>query len=102
MRLIDADLLKANVNNWYALVNEWGQTRMTLGHDDIIAKIDNVPTVDVLDKISTEIQMMADDEWNKQVGASKGLEEALEIIDKYREGEMDHGHPKGYRHRQMV
>ena len=42
-----------------------------------------------LDKISTEIQMMADDEWNKQVGASKGLEEALEIIDRYREGEQE-------------
>ena len=39
---------------------------------------------ELLDKIRAEIQMMADDEWNKQVGASKGLEEALEIIDKYR------------------
>ena len=46
-------------------------------------------SVDVLDKMRAEIQMMADDEWNKQVGASKGLEEALEIIDKYREGVSD-------------
>ena len=40
----------------------------------------------VLDKIRAEIQTMADDEWNIQVGASKGLEVALEVIDKYREG----------------
>ena len=44
-RLIDADLLKENINNWYALVNEYGQTRMTLSHNDILAKIDNAPTV---------------------------------------------------------
>ena len=42
-----------------------------------------------LDKISAEIQTMADDEWNIQVGASKGLEVALEVIDKYREGENE-------------
>lgn len=47
MRLIDADALKANIDNWYALVNEWGQTRITLSHKDIINKIDNQPTVDV-------------------------------------------------------
>ena len=43
----------------------------------------------MLDKISAEIQSMADDEWNIQVGASKGLEAALEVIDRYREGEQD-------------
>ena len=60
----------------------------SIGSKQIIKKVKNgTPLDDVLDKISTEIQMMADDEWNKQVGASKGLEEALEIIDKYREGE---------------
>ena len=47
MRLIDADALKANIDNWYALVNEWGQTGITLSHEDIIGKIDNEPTVDV-------------------------------------------------------
>ena len=54
-RLIDADLLKENINNWYALVNEYGQTRITLSHDDILAKIDNMPTVCDIDAIRDEI-----------------------------------------------
>lgn len=87
MRLIDADLLKANIDNWYALVNEWGQTGITLSHDDIIGKIDNQPTVDVLDKIRAEIAEYKDDkvihyEQNEMIDI------VLDIIDKYREGEQ--------------
>lgn len=40
---------------------------------------------DDLDKIRAEIEEMAKEEWNNQVGSvSQGLEDALEIIDKYR------------------
>ena len=46
MRLIDADELKANVNNWYDLVNSFGQTNIQLSHKDILAKIDNMPTIE--------------------------------------------------------
>ena len=38
---------------------------------------------DVLRKISAELQRMADDEWNKQVGSSKGLEDAIDVINGY-------------------
>lgn len=46
MRLIDADELKANVNNWYDLVNSFGQTNIQLSHKDILAKIDNMSTIE--------------------------------------------------------
>ena len=92
MRLIDADLLKANIDNWYALVNEWGQTRMTLSHNDIIAKIDNMPTADVLDKIRAEIQedieSFSMSDWETNNILADGLQMALNIIDGYREGEI--------------
>ena len=40
---------------------------------------------EVLNKIRAEIQAMADIEWNTQVGSvSQGLEDAIEIIDKYK------------------
>ena len=40
---------------------------------------------DMLDQIRAEIQAMADIEWNTQVGSiSQGLEDAIEIIDKYK------------------
>ena len=37
------------------------------------------------DDIMTHLQKMADDEWNQQVGASKGLEDAIEVIESYTE-----------------
>ena len=42
-----------------------------------------------LDDIMTHLQTMADDEWNQQVGASKGLEEAIEIIESFTERSND-------------
>lgn len=44
-RLIDADALKDNINNWYGVVNRFGQTGITLSHDNILGKIDNAPTI---------------------------------------------------------
>lgn len=88
MRLIDADALKENIENWYALVNEWGQTGITLSHDDIIGKIDNQPTVDVLDKIRAEIKQIADEEQKHDEKWAIGLRYADKIIGKYLEGYM--------------
>ena len=41
------------------------------------------PLEEELKKIQNEIQRIADIEWNQQVGASNGLEFAIEIIDNY-------------------
>lgn len=60
-------------------------------HDDLVKCFEDLgifeqdPKADVLDKIRAEIEKLADDEWNKQVGSvSQGLEDAIEIIDKYK------------------
>ena len=81
MRLIDAD----------KLIEDFAHYGKTHHYDayDLEDMVNECPTVDVLDKIRKEIQAMADDEWNIQVGASKGLEVALEVIDNYREGENE-------------
>ena len=34
-----------------------------------------------LDELTKILQDMADDEWNTQVGSSKGLEDAIDVID---------------------
>lgn len=53
--------------------------------DTAIKALEQEPKIDVLDKIRAEIEKLADDEWNKQVGSvSQGLEDAIEIIDKYK------------------
>ena len=39
--------------------------------------------VKVLEDIKAELKRMADNEWNQQVGSSKGLEEAIEVVEKY-------------------
>ena len=85
MRLIDADELKANIDNWYALVNEWGQTRITLSHEDIIGKIDNQPTVDVLDKIRNEIEILKHQPsmFDNMFEYKEGINDVVKIIDKY-------------------
>ena len=41
------------------------------------------PTGEVLEDIKAELKRMADNEWNQQVGSSKGLEEAIEVAEKY-------------------
>lgn len=42
------------------------------------------PKTDVLDKIRDELQKLADDEWNQNVGNyAQGMEDAIEIIDKH-------------------
>lgn len=33
------------------------------------------------DKLIKQLEMIANDEWNKQVGSSKGLEDAIDIVD---------------------
>lgn len=41
----------------------------------------------ILDKIRSDIEKLANDEWNTKVGSvSQGLECALEIIEAYQEG----------------
>lgn len=42
-----------------------------------------------LEDIMAHLQLMADDVWNQQVGASKGLEEAIEIIESFTERRND-------------
>lgn len=37
----------------------------------------------VLKEIQCELQRLADDEWNKQVGSSKGLEDAIDVIESH-------------------
>ena len=45
-RLINADELKENINGWYDFMREIKHVpNFTLGQEDIIAKIDNQPTV---------------------------------------------------------
>ena len=82
MRLIDADALKENIENWYALVNKWGQTRITLSHDNIIGKIDNQPTVDILEQIRTEIEQHNSRPFHYPCDMI-GVGTVLQIIDKY-------------------
>jgi len=36
-----------------------------------------------LEKIKAELEKLSDDEWNQSVGASKGLDCAIDIIDDY-------------------
>ena len=86
MRLIDADLLKENINNWYDLVNEYGQTRMTLSHDDILAKIDNMPTVCDIDAIRDEIKELS---YPYNLDAMRTKSDVLQIIDRHMKGESD-------------
>ena len=43
----------------------------------------------VIAEIKAHLQKMADDEWNQQVGASKGLEDAIEVIESYTEGSAE-------------
>ena len=33
------------------------------------------------DELIKQLEVMANDEWNKQVGSSKGLEEVIDIVD---------------------
>lgn len=33
------------------------------------------------DELTKQLETVANDEWNKQVGASKGLEDAIDIVD---------------------
>ena len=33
------------------------------------------------DELTKQLETVANDEWNKQVGASKGLEEAIDIVE---------------------
>lgn len=88
MRVIDADALKENIENWYALVNEWGQTGITLSHDDIIGKIDNQPTVDVFDEIRNEIEQVEINGHIRDVECFRaGINTVLNVIEKYR-GDM--------------
>lgn len=65
--------------------------------DELVYKeINRVPIIDryvnqeinrVLDKIRSDIEKLANDEWNTKVGSvSQGLECALEIIEAYQEG----------------
>jgi len=44
---------------------------------------------DVLDEIKADLQTLADDEWNQQVMAGKGLEFAIEIIENYQMAMME-------------
>lgn len=44
---------------------------------------------DVLEEIKADLQTLADDEWNQQVMASKGLEFAIEIIENYQMAMME-------------
>ena len=62
-------------------------------HDELVKCFEDLGIFEqegVLDKIRAEIEKLADDEWNKQVGSvSQGLEDAIEIIDKYKAGNED-------------
>lgn len=47
---ISRQALKDNINSWYDLVNSFGQTNITLSHDDIIKKIDMQTAVELKSK----------------------------------------------------
>jgi len=75
MDLIDRDELEKELQN---SCNDYSDT---------IHIVWDMPTVDavplsIIDEIKAEIEKLANDEWNSQVGSvSQGLEDALEIID---------------------
>lgn len=77
MRLIDADNYKGKViaSHCYSGVNK-------------LIRIDDVPTVDVnnliiaeFEKFKADLENLSENEWNKQVGADKGLELAIDVIE---------------------
>ena len=53
--LISRQALKDNINSWYELLAEFNQPYMTLSHDDIIQKIDSMPSVQPIDHKQEEI-----------------------------------------------
>lgn len=77
MRLIDADNYKGKViaSHCYSGVNK-------------LIRIDDVPTVDVnnliiaeFEKFKADLENLSENEWNKQVGADKGLELAIDVVE---------------------
>lgn len=57
--------------------------------DDVMKLIKKAPTVDVLDKIRAEIEQTVEREMKEDEKWALGLRYALQIIDKYREGESE-------------
>ena len=84
MRLIDADKLKEDVNEWlsYDYKTRVDLTAVKIPNkwlNALIKCIDNQPTVDVLDKIRDEISAILTNSYDEGV-----KEKALQIIDKYK------------------
>ena len=57
---------------------EWIEEAVQPVIDDVKA---NYIHKSVIEEIIATLQKLADDEWNKQVGSSKGLEDALDVIE---------------------
>ena len=88
--LISRQALKDNINSWYELLAEFNQPYMTLSHDDIIRKIDSMPSVQpkpnmsVIEDIKAEIENNV--EWNfknHQEDIAQIYSDVLNIIDKH-------------------
>ena len=89
MRLIDGDKLKEDVNEWlsYDYKTRVDLTAVKIPNkwlNALIKCIDNQPTVDMLDKISAEIEQIADEEQKHDEKWAIGLRYAVKIIDKYK------------------
>lgn len=83
MRLIDADALIERLDDF----NKWCKDERLQGSLFAVDVVGDMPTVDVLEQIRAEIDVARfidkDTKLCKNANAS-GLEEAMQIIDKYR------------------
>lgn len=89
-RLINADELIDNINGWYAFMQEVRHLpNYTLGQADIIAKINNQPTVEAIPKDQYEQRLKAD-------MAAMLTEIQLEIEEKHKEEDFMNDWSSGY------
>ena len=50
---------------------------------NIAVNMQNNEIINALKDVQSKLQELADMEWNKQVGSSKGLEDAIDVIEDY-------------------
>lgn len=83
MKLINADYLTGRI------FTEADLTNAHTCYLTIMAIIKSMESEDVLDKISAEIEQIAEEEQKHDEKWTMGLRYAVKIIDKYREGEKE-------------
>lgn len=70
----------------YNLIKNWNRPPKDTVHEMLFDLLRNgTPLKEVLGDIQIELQRLADDKWNQEVGSSKGLEDAIDVIEDQKE-----------------